>query len=472
MYRIFQVFFLAVLLSSTGCSTMAPNYTRPAAPVPAALPASLKGSTGSDKPTSRMATDIPWQEFFLQPELRQLIDMALTNNRDLRIAVLTIERYQALYQIRRSDLLPQLDGSGTGSSQRLPADLSGTGKARTTEQYNISLGINSYELDFFGRVQSLRDQALQQYLATDEARLSIQISLISRVATTYLSLAADRERLQLARETLANQQAAYRLIESRNKAGVASLLDLQQARTSVESARVDIGRYTSQVAQDENGLSLLVGTQRVTELLPAALSETLTGISDVSCNLPSEILLERPDIAQAEKLLKAANANIGAARAAFFPQITLVTSLGTGSDQLSGLFSAGSMAWNFAPHISVPIFDAGNNQAALTVAEVDRDIAVARYEQAIQSAFREAADALAERSTIDDQVAAQQALTDATSETYHLSQARYDKGIDSYLNVLDSQRTLYAARQNLISLRLSRLTNQVTLYKTLGGGKV
>ncbi|MHB8059086.1 MAG: efflux transporter outer membrane subunit, partial [Desulfuromonadaceae bacterium] len=299
---------------------------------------------------------------------------------------------------------------------------------------------------------------------------SVQISLVSQVATSYLALAADRERLQLARETLSSQQSSYKLTKNRFDAGVSSALDLNQSQTTLDTARVDIARYTTLVAQDENALNLVVGSQVPAELLPQTLSESLTAMKDIAPGLPSEVLLRRPDILQAEGELKGLNANIGAARAAFFPRITLVSSVGFGSTELSSLFTGDAFAWSILPSISLPIFDAGANKANLKVAEVDRDIAVAQYEKTIQSAFREVADALALRGTIDGQLEAQQSLTNATAESYKLSQARYDKGVDSYLSVLDSQRSLYGAQQGLISVRLSRLANLVTLYKVLGGG--
>lgn len=460
---------LGAILCLSGCTTMAPKYTQPAAPVPAAWPggaAYKEVAAESGKPVA----DIPWREYFIDEQLRTLIAMALENNRDLRVAALNIERFQALYQIRRSDLFPKVDASAAGTFQRIPETLSSSGRAMTVEQYNAGLGVSSYELDLFGRVRSLKDQALEQYLATEQARRVVQISLVSQVAAGYLTLAADRERLKLAKETLASQQDSYQLIGRRYEAGVSSLLDSLQARTSVDTARVDIARYTALVAQDENALTLLVGSQIPAELLPEALSETLTAVKDVPPGLPSDVLLRRPDILQAEGQLKGANANIGAARAAFFPKITLVSSVGFGSDELAGLFKPGSFAWSFAPRISLPIFDGGSNRANLKVAEVDRDIMVARYEQTIQGAFREVADALAQRGTIDEQLAAQQSLTDAAAERYLLSQARFEKGVDSHLNVLDSQRSLYGAQQGLISTRLSRLTTMVTLYKVLGGG--
>jgi multidrug efflux system outer membrane protein len=319
-------------------------------------------------------------------------------------------------------------------------------------------------------VQSLKDQALAQYLATEQARRTVQISLVAEVAGNYLNLAADRERLHLAQATLTAQQSSYQLIQRRLAMGIASELDLQQAQTQVDTARVDIARYTALTALDENVLNLVVGSPVPAELLPKTLSETLTAVKDLPPGTPSEVLLRRPDILRAENQLQGYNANIGAARAAFFPRVTLIGSIGVGSDELSGLFSSGSGAWAFAPDISLPIFDGGSRWARLTVAEVDRDIAVAAYEKAIQTAFREVADALARRGTIDDELAAQQSLTDATAARYRLSQARYDKGVDSYLAVLDSQRSLYSAQQGLITTRLSRLSNMVTLYKVLGGG--
>lgn len=460
---------LGVFLCLSGCATMAPEYSRPAAPAPAAWPsgpAYKEVAATNGKPVA----DIPWQQFFIDPQLRKTVALALENNRDLRVAVLNIERSRALYQIQRSDLFPKVDATAAGTFQRIPQDLSSSGHAMTTEQYSVGLGINSYELDLFGRVRSLKDQALEQYLATEQARNSVQISLVSQVAATYLTLAADQERLQLAKDTLASQVSSYQLTRRRFESGVSSALDLHQAQTSVDTARVDIARYTTLVAQDANALSLAVGSPVPSALLPGKLSDTLTSLKDLPPGLPSDVLLHRPDILQAEGQLKGANANIGAARAAFFPRITLVSSVGFGSDELAGLFKGDSFAWSFAPRVSLPIFDAGSNRANLKVAEVDRDIAVAQYEKAIQSAFREVADALAQRGTIDDQLTAQQSLTDATSESYRLSQARYEKGVDSYLTVLDSQRSLYSAQQNLIAVRLARLTNLVNLYKTLGGG--
>ena len=454
--------FLALLLLLTGCVNLAPDYVRPEAPVPAAW---TEPSAGS----GQAAGEIPWQEYFVDPQLRQVISQALENNRDLRVALLSIERAQAQYQIQRAELVPQIDASGAESTRRIAADFSGNGQPDTVRQYNVGLGVSSYELDLFGRVRSLKERALEQYLATGEARRGVQLSLVAQVAGSYLNLAADRERLQLARETLANQLAAYQLVDSRFNAGVASALDRQQARTSLEAARVDIARYSTMAEQEQNLLNLLCGAPVPENLLPGKLTDTLTA-QKLAPGLPSEVLLSRPDILQSEHELRGANANIGAARAAFFPRIALVSSIGYASADLAGLFQSDSLAWNFAPQISLPIFDGGSRRAGLQVAEVDHKIAVAQYEKAIQSAFREVADALAQRRTINEQLAAQQALADAVAESYRLSRARYEKGVDSYLNVLDSQRSLYSAQQNLIGARLLRDSNLVTLYKVLGGG--
>lgn len=467
-YSTIPLVVLSVCLA--GCSTMAPKYVQPATPVPTVWPNGPAYKTEAAEPGQQTAAETPWRLFFADGQLRTLIELALKNNRDLRVAILNIERFQAQYQIQRADLLPKVDASAAASFQRIPERLSGTGRAETVDQYSVGLGLISYELDLFGRVRSLKDQALEQYLATEQARRSVQISLVSQVADGYLTLAADRERLKLARETLASQQESGQLIQRRYEAGVSSLLDTTQAQTSADAARVDIARFTTLVAQDENALSLLVGSPLPAELLPTTLTETLSAVKDLPPGLPSAVLLRRPDILQAEGQLKGANANIGAARAAFFPRVTLVSSVGFGSDELGGLFKAGSLAWSFAPRISLPIFDGGSNKAGLKVAEVDRDIALAQYEKAIQSAFREVADALAQRGTIEEQLTAQQSLTDATAGSHRLSQARYDKGIDSYLTVLDSQRSLYGAQQNLIGVRLARLANLVILYKVLGGG--
>lgn len=465
---IFSVAPLLLLLILSGC-TMAPKYTRPEAPVPASWPSGPSYTTETGKPAGKLVADIPWKEFFIDQQLQKVIDLALVNNRDLRVAALNIEKTRALYQIQRSDLFPQIDGTAGANIQRLPADLSSTGQARINRQYNVGLGVSSYELDLFGRVRSLKDQALEQYLATEQARRAVQISLVAEVAGAWLTLAADRERLKLARETAVSQQESYQLIQRRFEAGASSQLDLSQARTRLDAARVDSALYTARLAQSENALTLLVGATVPKELLPNQLAPVNT-LAELPTGLPSDVLLARPDILAAEHRLQGANANIGAARAAFFPRIGLSASFGTASAKLTDLFQPGSAAWNFVPQISVPLFDAGSNLANLDVSTAERDIAVAQYEKAIQSAFREVADTLATNGTIGEQLAAQQSLTEAALDSFRLSEARYNRGVDSYLTVLDSQRSTYSAQQNLINVRLARLANQVTLYKVLGGG--
>jgi multidrug efflux system outer membrane protein len=459
---------ILTIICLAGCTTLAPKYTRPEAPIPAEWPKGPAYKDSAVTPGVPAAAEITWQDFFADERLKKVIDMSLNSNRDLRVAGLNIDKARALYRIQRAELFPVVDAVGIGSKQRLPADISGTGHSMTVEQYSVNLGVSSWELDFFGRIRSLKDRALEQYLATEQARRSAQISMVAEVGNVYMTLAADRESLKLAQLTLETQEATYNMIRRRYEVGLTSELDLRQAQTRMEAARVDVARYTRQVALDENALNLLVGSPVPTELLPGEMG-TVTTLKDITAGLPSEVLIRRPDILQAENQLKAANANIGAARAAFFPRINLTTIIGTISDELSGLFKSGSGTWTFASQIVLPIFDT-RSWWALKVIKAEREIAVAQYEKAIQAAFREVADALAQRGTVGDQIAAQESLVQASAETYRLSNARYTKGIDSYLSVLDAQRSLYAAQQGLIAIRLARLTNLVTLYKVLGGG--
>jgi len=453
----------AVLL--TGC-TMAPKYTRPEAPVPTAWPSGPAYKEPPSVPGAPVTAELQWRQFFADEQLQKVIDTALKNNRDLRVAALNVERARALYRVQRAELLPRVESDVIASKSRVK--ISGTTGLVTLEEYGINLGISKWEIDFFGRIRSLSKKALEEYFATAQARRSAQILLVSEVATAYLTLAADRENLKLAQSTLESQQAAYKLIQRRFEVGLVPELDLRQVQTRVDTARVDVARYTELAAKDENALNLLAGSPVAADLLPEVLS-VVAPLPDVSPGMSSEVLLRRPDILQAENLLKAANANIGAARAAFFPRIALTTAIGSASGELSGLFKSGSFVWSYAPQIVLPIFDA-RTWSALKVTKVEREIAVAQYEKAIQGAFREVADALARRGTVGDQLAAQQSLLGATAKTYRLSNARYEKGIDIYLNVLDAQRSLYAAQQGLISIRLVKLANQVRLYAVLGGG--
>ncbi|MCO5118030.1 MAG: AdeC/AdeK/OprM family multidrug efflux complex outer membrane factor [Burkholderiaceae bacterium] len=472
MKRLTLIAFAAAL---SACASMAPQYERPAAPIGQDWPEGPAASAAAAAPAGADAAatagaDMPWREFVADDRLERLIDVALGHNRDLRIAALNIERARALYQIQDAGRFPTIDASGSGNHQRVPADLSMSGQAATTHTYGATIGIASYELDLFGRVRSLRDAALEQYFATGEARRSVAISLIAEVSRAWVALAADQARLELVRETLANREAAHKLVARSHELGVASALDLRQSQTTVESARADLARFERLLAQDRNMLALLVGAPVPAELLPGPDLDQVVAVTRLAAGLPSEVLQRRPDIAQAERLLRAANADIGAARAAFYPSIGLTAGIGTASSELSGLFDGGSGTWNFVPTIRLPIFDGGRNRALLEVAEVDRDIAIARYEQSIQAAFREVADALVQQGTINDEIAAQTALLEATTEANRLADLRFRQGVDSYLAVLDAQRSLYAAQQGLIELRAARSANLVTLYRALGGG--
>jgi outer membrane protein, multidrug efflux system len=457
----------ALLFSLLWGCTLAPPYSKPAAPVSADWP---KGAAYQNMKTfvSTPAAELRWRDFFTDAHLREIIGIALNNNRDLRLAVLNVEKARAMYGIQRAELWPSVNATGSASRERVPADLSTTGSARTNERYDVKMGVSSWEIDFFGRVQSLKDRALEEYLATDQARRGAQILLVSSVASTYLALAADRENLKLAAATLETQEASYRLIRKRQDVGLASELDLQWAKSQVEAAAGEVARAMQLAAQDENALNLLVGSPLPPTLLPA----DLAGVSpprEVSAGLSSERLLFRPDVMAAEHRLKGANANIGAARAAFFPRISLAATLGTASADLSGLFKGGSETWSFVPVIAMPIFDA-RTWSAYDVTKAEKEISIAQYEKAIQAAFREVADALAVRGTVNRRIAAQQSLIEAVAETFRLSRVLYDRGMDSYLGVLAAQRSLNAAQQGLITLRLAELANRVTLYKVLGGG--
>lgn len=456
-----------VAICVTGC-TLAPKYSRPQPPVPALWPTGSAYDEILTESGVPVVSELSWQEFFTDEKLRQVIDTALDNNRDLRLAALNVDLARSLYHIQRQELYPSVYTTAGGGKQRTSADLTSPGYPRTTEQYSVNLGILSWEIDFFGRLRSLKDQALQEYLATEQARRSFQIVLVSSVANAYLALAADRESLTLAENTYQAQKAAYDLVRRQYEGGIAAEVDVRRAQVPVDTARGDIGYYTQLVAQDENALNLLVGSPVPEDFLPSHLL-SIDPPREISPGLSSESLLQRPDIMAAEHRLQGAYANIGAARAAFFPSISLTTTLGTASSELSGLFESHTGTWSYAGQAAMPIFDA-RTWSAYDVSKVQREIAVAEYERSIQNAFREVADALALRGTVDRQVSAQQSLVDATMETYRLSMTRYEKGLDSYLSVLDAQRSLYAAQQKLVYLDLAKLDSQVRLYAVLGGG--
>lgn len=461
---------LAAAISVSGCNVMEPTLPEAAPGTPEQWPLPPTTSAApSNAATTAVAASLPqaaadtgWRDFFTDPKLEALIEQALANNRDLRIAMLNVERARAEYRIQRADRVPGVDASG--------AMVRGNSTGRTTETYSASVGVTQYELDLFGRVRGLNDAALQRYFAQEEVRRSAQLSLIAEVANAYLTLAADQEQVRLARATLTTREQSYAITSKRHELGAVSGLDLSQSRTLVEGARAELARYSGLVAQDSNALNLLVGATVAPDLLPTSFGDPVTGLAALPAGLPSEVLLRRPDVLAAEHEMRAANANIGAARAAFFPSITLTGAVGYASDDLSSLFDGGTSIWSFVPQVRVPIFEGGRLRANLQVTQADRDIALARYEQSIQQGFREVADALALTSTLAEQRFALEALVSAAQRSEELGQARYAAGRDSYLLRLESQRTLYVAEQALILTRLAEQSNRVTLYKVLGGG--
>ncbi|MFJ2985438.1 MULTISPECIES: efflux transporter outer membrane subunit [unclassified Pseudomonas] len=446
-----------------GCS-LVPDYQRPAAPVAEQFP---QGPAYQGDALARQPLQ-DWRQVFHDPVLRQLIDNALANNRDLRAAALNVEAYRAQHRIQRAELLPEVSADAQGQRQYLPRRMTGTDQGMITSTYAATLGVSAYELDLFGRVRSLSDQALLTYLASDQARRSTQLSLVASVASVYLTWRADQELLTLALDTQAADERSLRLTINQRRAGTVSALDQIQARTSVDSTRAAVARYKRQVAEDLNQLTLLVGTAVADNL--AALPLADEQIAGLPAGLPSDLLQRRPDILQAEYQLRAANANIGAARAAFFPSISLTANAGSTSPQLNGLFDAGSGTWLFQPQISLPIFTAGSLRASLDYAQLQKDIQVAQYEKAIQSAFQEVADGLAARATYQRQLQAQRDLVASNLRYYNLAEHRYRIGVDSSLTFLDAQRSLFTAQQGLISDRLAQLVAEVNLYAALGGG--
>jgi len=441
-----------------------PRYERPALPVADSFPAP------AETPAAGLATDLAWREFYADPRLQAVIDSALAANRDLRTALLSVEKAQALYRVQRSELHPGVGVMATGERYRLPEKMAEDGDATIVESWSVNLGVLSWELDLFGRVRSLKTGALEGYLATEQAAAAARTSLIAGVAASWLGVAADGETLALARATLGAYQASLDLVRGSRELGVASELEVQQAASQVAAARAAVAAASGRLAVARNALDLLVGAPVDAALLPDRIS-AVAPLPEVAAGVPSEVLLARPDIAAAEHQLKAANAAIGAARAAYFPRITLTAGIGTMSPELSGLFGSGTRTWSFVPEVVAPLFAGGGLKANLKATQVAREMAVAQYEKAIQQAFAEVGDSLALRATLVEQLDAQSALVDALAETARLADARYRAGIDSYLAVLVAERSLFTAQQALLGVRLAEQVNRVTLYKALGGGR-
>ncbi|MGE3303118.1 MAG: efflux transporter outer membrane subunit [Hyphomonadaceae bacterium] len=455
--------FAALLLG--GCAVLEPHYKRPALPTPAAWP------TGPAYDAATQVAGEPalpaWRDFFTDPKLNQLIETALQNNRNLRVSALNIERARSLYRIQRAARVPAIDATAGGQIQR---GVAVPGSDTITRAYTAGASVTAFEVDFLGRVRGLSRSALQSYLATRDARDAAQISLIAEVATAYLAYAGDLELLRLAQDTLKTQRESYDLTQRRFEAGASSQVAVFQAQTTVETARADVARYTAQTAQDENALELLLGAPMPDALRPTTVDAIAFGAAELPPGLPSEVLLSRPDIRESEHRLRGANADVGAARAAFFPSVHISAFGGSADPRFENLFSGANGAWSFTPSVNIPIFRGGQLIGQLGAANASRKIAVAQYEKAVQAAFREVADALADRAALGERLAALQALAGAADQSFKLSDARYREGVDNYLNLLDAQRALYAAQQNLVSARVARAANFVALYKTLGGG--
>jgi NodT family efflux transporter outer membrane factor (OMF) lipoprotein len=444
----------AAALLGAGCSFI-PTYERPVAPVANSFP---YGAATAGTP----ATELNWKQFFTDAHLRDLIATALANNRDLRVAVLNIQQARASYDIRRADQLPTVNVQGQISRAPNIANVEST-------TYSVGLGLASWEIDFFGRVRSLSEVALNQYLATEEGRNAAQATLVASVANAWLALAADEELLTLTTDTLKTREESLRLTRLRFENGASSEIDTRQAQSLYESARVTLAQLQRQRALDLNALALLLGTPVPTDYRAGVSTDQLQ-LPDLPAGVPAEVLAKRPDVRQAEQVLIAANANIGAARAAFFPRISLTAAAGVASSELNNLFQGGAFGYSVTPALVLPIFDSGRNSANLESAKVGREIALAQYERAIQAAFRDVSDALAGRATYGDQLAAQSRVAEAEGARYRLARLRYENGVASYLDLLDAQRSLFAAQQGLVQTRLARLQNQVQLYRALGGG--
>ncbi|EUB74184.1 RND efflux system, outer membrane lipoprotein, NodT family [Pseudomonas sp. GM41(2012)] len=455
---------LSVVLG--GCS-LAPDYHRPASPV------AMQWSDASQQKTGTAVVDadaLNWQAFIIDPQLRRAVTAALDNNRSLRQALLDIDAARAQYRIQRADRVPSLNATASGNRQRLPGDLSTTNNPQVNSTYQVGLGMSEFELDLFGRVRNLSDAALEQYLATAEATRGTQIALVAEVTQAYLTRDGAQRRLALTRQTLETRKASLELITQRRKAGTATALDYQEALGLTEQARADLESTDRQLRQAGHTLQLLIGTQDAESYLPATPQDELLLVQDIEPGTSSTLIERRPDILASEHRLKARNADIGAARAAFFPRLSLTGSFGSSSKELSGLFDGGSNAWTFAPSLSLPIFAGGRNRAGLDLAKVRKDSAVANYEDTIQSAFREVADSLAATDTLRREEVARQALADSSQEALKLAKARYEGGVDTHLRYLDAQRSAFSDQSTLIQVSTERQIALTNLFKSLGGG--
>ena len=458
---------VAMPLALAACD-LAPKYVRPQAPVPVASPqgpAYAEGAGGALIPA-----DTAWRDFFTDPRLVRVIDTSLANNRDLRIAIANVAQARAQYRVQRADLGPNVSGSATATYSEQPLVQFGQAQRLDTDVYQAQVGVSAWEIDLFGRVRNMTRAAQEAYFASVENRNAAQVSLIAETANAWLTMAADQERLRIATELERTFGKTLELTRARFAKGVASDLEVQQAQTSYDQARSDIALATTLVAQDQNALNLLAGTTVPASDLPSTLPDGSAMLDNLPVGISSDVLLRRPDIAAAEHQLRGANANIGAARAAFFPNISLTAALGTVSLGLSNLFKSGSETWTVAPSATLPIFDFGRNRGNLQYARASYDAMLATYEKAVQTGFREVADALARRGTMTRQLEAQISLRNASRSAYTLSEARFRSGVDSFLTTLDSQRALYAAEQSLLATRLTRAANMVELYRSMGGG--
>ena len=457
---------LASALLLTGCISMAPDFERPEDVVAPAWPAdeAVRNAVVLTEGLQQ------WSDFFTDPRLVTLIRTGLENNRSLRSAMMAVEQARALYGVERANYFPSISAVAQETAQRTPRSVNASGRDVTSHTYTASLAMASYELDLWGRVRNLTEQALQAYMQSEAAQRTTQMTVIAEIANTWLSLGASKQLLSLATSTYESQKESLALIEKSYELGASSLLDVQQARTTVATAEAAMAQAKRQVSQARNALTLLVGGPVDAALEPEGMVKNVTARLSAASNVPSEVLLARPDIASAEAALRSANANIGVARANFFPRIALTGALGTTSPELSNLFESGTRMWNFVPSVTLPIFTGGANISNLQAAQAKQRKAVADYELAVQSAFRDVADALALEGTVGDELKATEDLADAAAKSFALATQRYESGADSYLTVLDSQRSNFSAQTRLISAQLARAQSAVMLYKALGGG--